>query len=78
MTEPKGGFILWVQLPEPIDAEKLVVDALLEKISLVPGTLCSASCQFRNTIRINCGHSWTPRLERALGVLGHLAKLQCR
>tara|TARA_R110002096_G_scaffold42144_28_gene113854 strand:+ start:2505 stop:3947 length:1443 start_codon:yes stop_codon:yes gene_type:complete len=78
VSAPQGGFILWSELPAGVDAEKLAVDALSENISVVPGSLCSATCQFRNAIRINCGHAWTSRMEQALGVLGHLASRQLR
>jgi len=76
VSSPQGGFLLWVELDKRVNAEKLAVDALDSDISVVPGSLCSATCQFRNTLRINCGHPWTNRMEQALGVLGHLARRQ--
>lgn len=76
VTEPRGGFLLWVELPEGADAEKLAVAAFREKISIVPGSVFSASCRFQNCFRLNCGHEWSQRLEGALRKLGRIAKMQ--
>ncbi|MAS95420.1 MAG: GntR family transcriptional regulator [Verrucomicrobiales bacterium] len=73
VTEPKGGFLLWIELPEGADTEKLAVAAFREKISIVPGSIFSASCRFQNCLRLNCGYEWNDRLENALRKLGRLA-----
>lgn len=74
VTRPKGGFVLWVELPRKVSALKLHERVLAEKISIAPGPMFSASQGFQNFIRINCGHAWSPRLERAIGILGQLVK----
>jgi DNA-binding transcriptional MocR family regulator len=72
VTRPTGGFVLWVELPRKVSALKLHECALAHKISVAPGPMFSASQAFGNFIRINCGHPWSPRLERAIGTLGRL------
>lgn len=74
VTRPQGGFILWVELPPGTDALELHERALAENISIAPGPMFSARRSFRNFIRLNCGHAWTPRLEKALETLGVLAR----
>ncbi|MEK0447381.1 MAG: hypothetical protein RLZZ399_2702 [Verrucomicrobiota bacterium] len=74
LTRPTGGFVLWVELPKNVSALKLHERALAQKISIAPGPMFSASQGFENFIRINCGHPWSPRLERAVGTLGKLVK----
>jgi DNA-binding transcriptional MocR family regulator len=74
ITRPRGGFVLWVELPEDVDALRLDDMAMAEKISIAPGPLFSAKLGFRNFIRLSCGHPWTPRAESAIGVLGRLVK----
>lgn len=74
LTRPQGGFVLWVELPTGVSALKLHERALREKISIAPGPMFSAKQGFQNFIRINCGHPWSARAERAIGVLGQLVR----
>jgi DNA-binding transcriptional MocR family regulator len=73
ISNPQGGFVLWVELPRGTDALSLLEQALAENISLTPGMLFSATRRYRNFIRINCGHPWEPRIEAAVERLGQLA-----
>ncbi len=75
-TNPVGGFVLWVELPPGADALALYESAMREGISIAPGPMFSASNRYRNCMRLNCGCTWTPAVERALARLGELAKLQ--
>jgi DNA-binding transcriptional MocR family regulator len=74
LTRPSGGFVLWVELPKSVDALRLQTLALAEKISIAPGPLFSPRQDFRNYIRLSCGQPWSPKIERAIGILGYLAK----
>jgi len=76
VSRPAGGYVLWLELPEEIDGLKLYQAALAEKISTVPGAIFSASGQFKNHIRISCGHPWGDSIERALATLGKLCELR--
>ena len=74
MTRPAGGLVLWVELPSRVDALRLHTRALAEKISIAPGPMFSARQSYRNFIRISCGEPWSPKIERAIGVLAYLVK----
>jgi DNA-binding transcriptional MocR family regulator len=74
VTRPSGGFVLWVELPEKVDALVLHRHALEKGISIAPGPLFSASGKYRNFIRLSCALPWDERLERALVTLGGLAE----
>jgi DNA-binding transcriptional MocR family regulator len=74
VTRPRGGHIIWVELPDTVDSLELQQRALDEKISLVPGTIFSAEGDFRNFIRLNAGIVWGDRIERALMILGRLTE----
>jgi DNA-binding transcriptional MocR family regulator len=78
VTEPAGGFVLWLELPPQVDSLQLRTDALREKISTAPGPLFSARREFRNYLRINCGLRWTGSFEKAVKTLGRLASNQDR
>lgn len=74
LSRPKGGFLLWCELPAATDAIKLAERARSAGISIAPGPMFSPVGDFLNFIRINCGYPWNPQIERAIGVLGHLVK----
>ncbi|HEY1847954.1 MAG TPA: PLP-dependent aminotransferase family protein, partial [Opitutaceae bacterium] len=70
VTDPAGGFVLWVEFPAYVDTLKLRADALAEKIITAPGRIFSIRHQFQNHLRINCGLPWTVAFERAIQTLG--------
>ena len=75
VTDPPGGFILWVELPEALDSLALFQAALAEHICIAPGRLFSATDRFRHCIRLGVGGSWGEPQRRALARLGALARV---
>ncbi len=73
VTQPRGGFVLWVELPEKVDALSLCQQALEQRISIAPGPVFSASGKYRNFIRLNCAQPWNDALDRALMIVGRMA-----
>ncbi len=74
ITCPQGGYVLWVELPRSADALDLHRRALAQKISIAPGPIFSAKQKYKNFIRISCGLPWSERVERAVQILGELAR----
>jgi DNA-binding transcriptional MocR family regulator len=72
LAVPKGGSLLWVQLPAGADGLEIYRKALDRHISILPGAVCSVSGQFGNYIRIGCGHPFTEALEKGIETLGRL------
>lgn len=72
VSQPQGGFVLWVELPEAIDTSLVYERAIAEQIAYVPGELFSASGMYRNCLRLNCGNPHTPVIEDAIRRLGVL------
>jgi DNA-binding transcriptional MocR family regulator len=72
VSRPAGGFVLWVELPEPADTTELYGRALAEGIVFSPGEIFSASGRFRNAMRLNAG-VWNEGTARAVERLGRLA-----
>ncbi|MGJ0493163.1 PLP-dependent aminotransferase family protein [Methylobacter sp.] len=70
VTQPAGGFVLWVELPGDADAVELAQRALAAGISIAPGPIFSATQKYRNFIRLNCACDWDERVDRALATLG--------
>lgn len=76
MTRPQGGHVLWVEMPKGVDSLALYDRALSHGISLAPGPLFSACCDYRNFIRLNCAVPWSDVVEGAIRTLGSLAAEQ--
>jgi DNA-binding transcriptional MocR family regulator len=75
VTRPRGGFFLWVEMPEGVDAILLYARALEHGMTIAPGPLFSASGKFTNCIRLNAAF-WSERIEPFIATLGRLAKDQ--
>ena len=73
VSDPTGGFVLWVELPPGVSAVDLHARALERAISVAPGPIFSAKQRFSNYLRISCGLPWDSRVENAIATLGHLA-----
>lgn len=74
LSNPKGGFILWLELDKHIDTYQLYQEAMLHKISIAPGSMFTLQDRYRNCMRLSYGMQWTPQVERALKKLGSLVK----
>jgi DNA-binding transcriptional MocR family regulator len=76
LTRPRGGYLLWVELPKKCNTLQLFDLAMKDGIFIMPGTIFSTSARFDHHLRINCGDLWTPQIEQALKRLGELSH-QC-
>ena len=74
VSEPQGGFVIWVSLPEQVDALALHARATAAGVAFMPGQLFSASGKYSNYLRLNCGNPWSPRVEAAIATLGQLVQ----
>lgn len=70
INNPRGGFLIWVELPPRVDALTLFHRARDANISIAPGHLFSPAAEFKNFIRVSCGHAWSVHIEEAVGTLG--------
>jgi DNA-binding transcriptional MocR family regulator len=74
VSSPRGGFVLWVELPQGVDALALHEQALRRRIVIAPGPLFSARQRFANFIRISAGMPWSERVEQGLDTLARLVR----
>ncbi len=72
VSRPSGGYFLWLELPEEVDALRLFQLALAQGISLAPGPIFSATRRFGHCLRLNYGHPWTATSEQAMETLGRI------
>jgi len=52
-TRPKGGLFLWVELPESLDARRLLARSLEQHVAFVPGEAFFPTSGRKNTLRLN-------------------------
>ena len=78
MSQPQGGYLLWVELPKNADTLALYREALARGISIAPGRVFSNSDLYGNFLRINYSHAWTPQIEEAVKALARMANHACR
>jgi DNA-binding transcriptional MocR family regulator len=74
VSRPQGGFVLWVELDNKLNAYRLYQEALKHHISVAPGQLFSAQKQFGNCLRISYARPWGSEVEEGLKTLGRLIK----
>jgi 2-aminoadipate transaminase len=74
-TRPQGGLFLWAQLPEYMDAEKLLEVALEEKVAFVPGhAFFPDGDGGRCCMRLNFSYSKPDIIEEGIKRLGRAIK----
>lgn len=72
VTNPKGGFFLWVELPIRESVQPLLAVAIEKKLSFVPGEVFSSSGGCKNCLRIYSGSIFNKHIETGLQRLGKL------
>jgi DNA-binding transcriptional MocR family regulator len=78
VSRPAGGFVLWVELPQPADTRVLFAEAVRRGICFAPGDAFSASSRFRHCLRLSCGYAWDRRIEAGVETIGALAGAPAR
>jgi len=78
-TRPEGGMFIWVNLPEHIDAEKLLLKAIDNHVAFVPGTPFYADGQAKkNTLRLSFVTVSEERIREGIAILGRLIREQAQ
>ena len=73
VTHPKGGAVLWLELPKNIDSVELFFQAKAKSIGIAPGAIFSTQDKFTNYIRISCGSPWSEQIHNGIRTLGRIA-----
>jgi DNA-binding transcriptional MocR family regulator len=74
VARPAGGYFLWIECAAGVDSLDAHRRALAMDISIAPGPIFSARQQFKNFLRINCGHPWTPVMDQAIRRVGEILR----
>jgi len=73
VTHPKGGAVLWLELPQKVDSVELFFQARAKGIGIAPGAIFSTQDKFTNYIRISCGTKWSEQIHEGIRILGEMA-----
>jgi 2-aminoadipate transaminase len=73
-SHPAGGLFLMVYLPQYLDAQELLQEALAYKVAFVPGVDFHVDNSGHNTFRLNFSHESPPKIEEGMRRLGQVLK----
>ena len=69
-TRPQGGLFLWVRLPEGIDCEELIKEAIEQKVAFVPGTAFYADGSGHDSLRLTFATCPSDMIDEGIKRLG--------
>ncbi len=73
VSRPQGSFLLWVELPEHFDTQRLNRALLEQGVQIAMGSIFSASGKYRNCLRMNYAARPTAVIEAAVRKVGETA-----
>ncbi len=65
-TTPRGGFYVWVTLPDGLDAKAMLPRAVTERVAYVPGTAFYADGQGRSSLRLSYCYPTSSRIREGV------------
>lgn len=71
VSDPRGSYVLWVELPREFDTLKLYPKAKARGVLFAPGPLFSAGMRYHHCMRLNAA-SWGPNEQRGVEILAAL------
>jgi 2-aminoadipate transaminase len=71
-TRPQGGLFLWLILPGTLDADRLLPEALAQKVAFVPGSAFHPLGGGGNTMRLNFSNATDAMIEEGIARLGRV------
>lgn len=73
-THPEGGMFLWVTLPEAIDVEDMLKEAVANRVAFVPGTSFYVDGRPHSTMRLNFSNATPEMIEEGIRRLAEIAR----
>ena len=71
---PKGGFFIWLKLPDYLDTKEILADAVRNKVDFVPGSGFYADGGGKNEARLAYCTESTERIEKGIKILAGIIK----
>jgi 2-aminoadipate transaminase len=73
-TDPEGGLFVWGAFDAPINTSELFMEAIEHNVAFIQGAAFYADGSGLNTIRLNFSNENPATIEKAVKILGDLAK----
>lgn len=74
VSNPEGGFFLWIKAPQHIDSRKTAYLAVKNGFTIAPGIIFSARNNFVNYFRLNSACLFSEKTEKALKIFAELIR----
>ena len=74
-SEPDGGFFVWVELPEGLDAEELLPEAAEEGVTYLPGSMFYPDDGGERSLRLSFSYVPYEEMERGVQALARAVRL---
>lgn len=71
-TRPEGGMFIWVELPEGLDADAILDEAIDIGVAYIPGEFFYANEGAKNTIRLNFTTVSEEQIEKGIALLAEV------
>ncbi len=73
-NRPLGGFFIFIKLPQSMDAENILVEAVDNNVAFIAGCPFYVDGSGRNTMRLSYAQSTNEEIEKAVRVIGQIIK----
>ncbi|GAI33614.1 unnamed protein product, partial [marine sediment metagenome] len=73
-SKPKGGFFIWLKLPEYLNTKEILADAVRNKVAYVPGSGFYADDRGLSEARLAFCTENTERIEKGIKILSSIVK----
>lgn len=76
--EPEGGMFIWLELPENINADELLDEAINRGVAYIPGEFFYANEGNKNTIRLNFTTVSEEEIHKGMAIFAELLNEVCK
>ena len=73
-SKPKGGFFIWLKLPDFLNTKEILADAIRNKVAFVPGSGFYAKNEGYNEARLAFCSEKPERIEKGIKILSGILK----
>lgn len=73
-THPEGGMFLWVTLPDEVDVDDMIKEAVANKVAFVPGGPFYVDGRPHSTMRLNFSNATADQIDEGIRRLSEIAR----
>jgi len=73
-TQPEGGMFLWVTLPETVDVQDMLKEAVAKKVAFVPGAPFYVDNRPHSTMRLNFSNAMPELIDEGIRRLAEIVR----